>query len=146
MKFNPFRVSRKPRRGLACRLLMTASIKIDNERKIIQKTITGVLIVDRSIRLVREIALSLNTIKGYSVLMDLRETETRSEMLDLMAIASECAKLKSDFNNKIAFLIPNTEERTRFAQLFKVCMEAQDFEFRQFFDFDAAMEWLTGVT
>lgn len=59
-----------------------------------------------------------------------------------MAIASECATLRSGFNRKIAFLIPNTQERVRFAQLFKACMEAQGFRFRQFFDREAALEWL----
>ena len=43
---------------------------------------------------------------------------------------------------KIAFLIPDTEERIRFAQLFKACMGVQGFEFRQFFDREAALEWL----
>jgi hypothetical protein len=75
--------------------------------------------------------------------MDMRETGTKPEMLDLMGIASACAKLRSDPDTKIAFLIPNTEERVRFAQLFKACMEAQGFRFRQFFDRDTAMKWLS---
>jgi hypothetical protein len=64
-------------------------------------------------------------------------------MLDLMKISSACAKLRSDFNAKVAILIPNTEERIRFAQLFKTCMEAQGFRFRQFFDREAALKWLS---
>ena len=122
---------------------MTADIKIDNERKIIQRTVTGDLYTERSLKLVREQAFSVSIHKDYNILMDMRETETKPEMLDLIQIASECAKLKSDFNNKIAFLIPNTEERVRFAQLFKSCMEAQGFEFKQFFDYDSAMDWLS---
>ena len=123
---------------------MKTEIEIDENNKIILRTVTGELYTERSIKLVRELAISLLTHKGYHVLMDMRETVTKPEMLDLMAIASECAKLRSGFNRKIAFLIPDTEERIRFAQLFKACMEAQGFRFRQFFDREAALEWLSG--
>ena len=125
---------------------MTADIKIDEERKIIQKTVTGELTGDRSIKVVREIALSLNIHKGYSVLIDIRDTEPKHETMDLMTIAMECSTLGPDFNRKIAILNPDLEERVRFAQLFKACMEAQGFEFKQFLDYDPAIEWLSAET
>ena len=118
------------------------TIRIDQDKKIIERAVTGVLFTERSLKLVRELAITVNTHKGYNVLMDMRETESKPEMLDLMQIASECVKLRSDFKHKIAFLIPNTEERIRFSQLFKACMEAQGFVFRPFFDRDAAVAWL----
>ncbi len=59
-----------------------------------------------------------------------------------LTIAMECKQLRSDFNNKVAFLIPDTEERRRFAELFRACMEAQGFGFQQFFTPDAATAWL----
>ena len=122
---------------------MTTGVTIDNDRKIIQRKMTGELYTDRSLQLVRELSLSVDIYQDYNVLVDMRETETRPEMLDLLAIASECSKLKSNFDNKIAFLIPDTEERIQFAQLFKTCMQAQGFRFDQFFDHDTAMQWLT---
>lgn len=120
------------------------AIRIDTEKTIIERTVSGDLSTERSLRLVREIALSLDTHKGYNVLMDMRATETEPELLDLMEIASTCAKLKTPFDTKIAFLIPDTEERIRFAQLFKACMEAQGLCFQPFFDRQAAEAWLTG--
>jgi hypothetical protein len=48
-----------------------------------------------------------------------------------------------DFNCKIAFVIPNTKQRKEVAKIFKVCMEAQGFEFRHFFDYEEAIEWLS---
>jgi hypothetical protein len=122
---------------------MAMDIKIDTDKKIIHRTVTGALYTERSLMLVRELAMAVNTHKGYNVMMDMRETATDPEMLDLMQIATECAKLRSDFDSKIAFLIPHTEERIRFAHLYKSCMEAQGFEFRQFFDRETALEWLT---
>jgi hypothetical protein len=122
---------------------MTLATKIDEDKKIIERTVSGDLYTERSLQLVRELAVAVNTHKGYNVLMDMRETETKPEMLDLMQIASACANLGSNFDRKIAFLIPDTEDRVRFAQLFKACMEAQGFEFRHFFDRNAAVRWLS---
>ena len=119
------------------------TIKIDPDKKIIERAVTGVLFTERSLSLIRELAIAVSTHKGYNVLMDMRETESKPEMLDLLRIASECAKLRSDFKHKIAFLIPNTEERIRFSQLFKACMETQGFAFRPFFDREAAVIWLS---
>jgi hypothetical protein len=120
----------------------TTTLEIDKDRKIIQRTATGDLSTARSLELVRELAMALNTHRDYNVLMDMRETGTKPEMLDLMGIASACAQLRSDPDTKIAFLIPNTEARVQFAQRFKACMEAQGFRFKQFFDRDSAIEWL----
>jgi hypothetical protein len=123
---------------------MSTGIQIDHSAKIIQQTVSGELHTERSLRLVREVAMTASLNRGYSVLMDLRDTTTGPAMLDLMAIASACAQLSHGFGSKIAFLIPDTPERLRFAQLFKSCMESKGFEFRQFFDHAAAMAWLTG--
>ncbi len=130
------------RAWLARETPVAAGLSVDRERKIITKTVTGELYTDRSLRLVRELALAVDTYRGFNVLMDLRGTVTNPEMLDLLAIASECKKLRSDFNSKIAFLIPDTEERRRFAQLFSACMEAQGFTFQQFTDQAASLQWL----
>lgn len=120
------------------------TLEIHQDHKIIQRTVTGDLHTERSLELVRELAMIVNDHRGYNVLMDMRETESKPEMLDLMQISSACAKLAPDLDTKIAFLIPHTEKRIRFAQLFKACMDAQGIQFRQFFDRDTAIEWLTG--
>lgn len=130
------------RAWLGAELHKAGDLKIDSDQKIIKKTLTGELYTNRSLNLVRELSVLVNTHRGYNVLMDLRATVTRPAMLDLMAIASECTKLKSDFNNRIAFLIPDTEDRLGFAKLFRTCMEAQGFKFQQFSDDDAALAWL----
>jgi hypothetical protein len=123
---------------------MTNPIKIDKVNRIIQKTVTGELHTERSLRLVREASMAASLHKDYNVLMDLRETVTGPAMLDLMAIASACSELNFDANRKIAFLIPDAADRVRFARLFRTCMETQGLNFKQFFDYDAAMRWLAG--
>ena len=126
--------------------MMTADIKVDKDNKIIERTVNGYLYTERSLRLVHELAFYVSNHKGYDVLLDMRDTVTYPEMIDLMEIATTCSELRSDFNNKIAILIPNTLERIRFAQLFKSCMDAQGFRLKHFLNYEAAIDWLGEVT
>lgn len=121
---------------------MSPAIEIYEDQKIIQRTVTGELSTKRSLRLVRELSVAIKLNKGYNILIDLRDTLTRPETLDLMEIATACSRYKYDFKGKIAFLIPDTKERNKAAQLFRTCMEAQGFAFKQFYDYEAAIEWL----
>jgi hypothetical protein len=119
-------------------------IMIDNDQKIIKRAVSGILHTDRAVNLVRELSMKAELQKGYDILIDLRGAVTAPEMTDLMAIMSAWSRFANSFENKIAVIFPKDEEHTRFAQLFKTCMEAQGFEFRQLFDYDTAIEWLTG--
>ena len=121
---------------------MAPDIKIYEDQKIIQRTVTGELHTKRSLRLVQELSVAIKLNKGYHILIDLRDTVTRPETLDLMEIATACSRYRHDFEGKIAFLIPDTDERNKAAKLFRTCMEAQGFVFKQFFDHEAALEWL----
>ena len=121
---------------------MSPNIIIYEDKRVIQRTVTGELSTARSLKLVQELAVAIKLNQGYNILIDLRDTVTRPETLDLMEIATACSRYGYDFKSKIAFLIPDTKERIRVAKLFRTCMEAQGFEFTQFFDYDIAMEWL----
>jgi hypothetical protein len=122
---------------------MSPDIKIYEDQKIIQRIVTGELSTARSLKLVQELAVAVKLNKGYGILIDLRDTSTRPEMMDLIEIANECSRHKYDFESKIAFLIPDTEQRKLVAKTFKICMEAEGFEFKQFLEYDSAMEWLS---
>jgi hypothetical protein len=123
---------------------METKIKIDKGQKIIKRAVSGVLYTDRAIKLVRELSLEVELQKDYDILMDLRKSVIAPEMTDLMAIMSAWSRIADHFENKIAVIFPKDAEHTRFAQLYKACMDAQGFEFRQLFDYDAAIEWLNG--
>ena len=122
---------------------MTARIRIDKDKKIIPKTLTGELTRGRSINVVREIALTFNTLKGHTVLIDRRDTEPEHDMMDLMAIAVGCSTLRPELSHKIPILNPGQKDRARFVQRFKACMETHAFAFRQFSDSKSALQWLT---
>lgn len=122
---------------------MTTNLKIDKDKKIIQGAESNLLDTDQCIKLARELSLAADRHKGYNILMDFRETVTGPEMHDLMAITSACSRLRKGFDNKIAFLIPNTEERVQYAKLFRTCMVAQGFRLKHFFDRESALEWFS---
>jgi hypothetical protein len=58
--------------------------------------------------------MALNAHRDYNVLMDMRETGTKPEVLDLMAIMAARSRFGPDCVNKIAVIIPKVEERTRY--------------------------------
>ena len=122
---------------------MIAEIDIDKDRKIVLRTVSGEIDTAQALNLVQNVAIAVNHNPGYNILVDIRDTTFYPEMLDLLEIASECSKQLIGFSRKIAFLIPDTEQRRLVARIFKTCMEAEGFEFKQFFDYDAAIEWLS---
>ena len=125
---------------------MIAEIDIDNDNKIIQRTVTGELDTNRALELVQNVFLAAQLHHGYSILVDIKATTFEPEMDDLLDIAAECSKRRKDFNHKIAFLIPDTEQRRKTARYFKTCMDIRGFKFKQFFNYKAAKEWLSSST
>ena len=123
---------------------MATKINNVDGQKIIKRAVSGVLYTDRAIQLIHELSMVADLQKDHDILLDLRGSVTAPEMTDLMAIMSAWSRLAGDFNNKIAVIFSKGEEHTRFAQLFNTCMEAQSFKFRQFFDYDTSIEWLSG--
>ncbi len=125
---------------------MLAKIKIYKIRDFIRYTETGIFDVDRSLKLVREIATAANFLTEHHILADLSDTDVQMDHSDTLAVATEFVRRMEGFQNKIAVLIPNTEERLEIAKRFKMMVGQQGFQFKQFFDFEEAMEWLSEVT
>ncbi len=109
----------------------------------IQKTESGRLDRTRTLNLIHELSIAVHSHEGRHILVDLRDAAVQSDMQDLMAFAAECGQYKSGFDKKIAILIPNTAERIEVARRFRTCMDVQGFRLEQFFDYDAAVAWLS---
>lgn len=112
----------------------------------IQKTENGKLDRGRSLNLIHELSAAIQCHKNQSILVDLRGAEVQTDMLDLMTFAAECAKYGSDFDKKIAILIPNTAARIETARMFKSCMDIQGFRIRHFINDETAIKWLSDLT
>lgn len=122
---------------------MPSNVKIYRIGDIIRMTETGELDLDRSIEIVRKLAAEANYHEDHNVILDLRETSVNASMADIIQISMEFASYHQVFKNKIAVIIPDTEERLKIAKRFKICMEMQGFQFEQFTDFEATIEWLS---
>ncbi len=121
---------------------MIAEIDIDIDKKIILRTLTGEIDTGQALKLVQNVAKAVNLNPGYHILVDIRDTTFHPEMIDLLDIAAECSRQLIGFSRKIAFLIPDTEQRKLIAKMFKSFMETEGFAFKQFIDYDRAAEWL----
>jgi hypothetical protein len=122
--------------------IMSSDLKILRDERIIQKSVSGDLNTNRARKLIHKISLVVKLDQNCSILVDIRDTTFQPQMSDLLEISTECSKCLAEFRHKIAFLIPNTEQRRKVAKLFKTCMEAHGFEFKQFFEYEDAIEWL----
>ncbi len=121
---------------------MSSKVKVYRIKDFIRMTESGVLDLDRSISIVRELAYEAKYHRDHNIILDFRETDINANHRDMIQISLEFARYHKAFQNKIAVLIPNTEDRLQIASLLKTSMDYQGFEFKQFFDFEKAIEWL----
>ncbi len=123
-------------------LTMIAEISIDHDQKVIMRSLSGAVDPKQVLLLISEIAFTVAQYKSYHILVDIRDTTFEPEMSDLLEIATEFSRQLTNYNRKIAFLIPDTAQRRKVAEFFKACMQTQGFEFNPFFDHESATEWL----
>lgn len=122
---------------------MPSNVKIYRVGDIIRMTQSGELDLERSLKIVRDLATEANYHKDHNVILDLRETSVNASMADIIEISMEFASYHQVFKNKIAVIIPDNEERLIVAKRFKTCMDMQGFQFEQFTDFEQTIEWLS---
>ncbi len=126
---------------------MSTGIKIYKIKDFIRTTESGDIDVDRSIQIVRELAVAAAVHTDHNILMDLRETTLTvdTNMADVMEVAMEFGQLMSSFKNKIANVVPSDAERVSMAEKFEACMKIKKFQYRFFTDFEDAIEWLSDI-
>ena len=124
---------------------MLSGIKVYKVNDFIRKTETGNIDLERSKKIVRELALAAGLHANHNILVDLRETtvSAAASIEDVMKVALEFGSYVSSFKNKIANIIPDDPKRMVIANRFKACMDIQGFEYELFTDYESAIEWLS---
>ena len=124
---------------------MLSGTKLYKVKDFIRKTETGDIDLERSKKIVRELAKVSGLRSNHNILIDLRETTVSpaASIEDLMKVALEFGSYVSNFKNKIANIIPGDQERMEIASRFKSCMVFQGFEYEVFTDYESAIEWLS---
>ena len=123
---------------------MLSGIKIYKVKDFIRKTESGNIDLERSKKIVRELAITADSHIDHNILIDLRETTVSvASIEDIIKIALEFGSYVSSFKNKIANLIPDDHKRMLIANRLKACMDIQGFEYEIFTDYESAIEWLS---
>jgi len=124
---------------------MLSGIKIYKVNDFIRKTESGNIDLERSRKIVRELAMAAGLHTNHNILIDLRETTVSADasIEDIMKVALEFGSYASSFKNKIANIIPDDPKRMVIANRFKACMDIQGFEYELFTDYESAIEWLS---
>ena len=122
---------------------MAGQIKTYKINDFVKYTETGKLDFERSASIIHELSIAADHHKEHDILLDFRETVADVDMSDVMKVAAEFGRYRNVFQNKIAVLIPNSEHRLEIAKQVRACMDLQGFQFNQFTDFEAAIEWLS---
>ena len=87
---------------------MLSGIKVYKVKDFIRKTETGNIDLERSKKIVRELAKAAGSHANHNILVDLRETtvSTAASIEDIMKVALEFGSYVSSFKNKIANIVP----------------------------------------
>ncbi len=125
---------------------MSTEYKIYKIKDFIRKTPKGKLDIDKSMKIVREIAATAGFHYDHNLLIDLRQTEPLSTFGDILTVAMEFAKYKGVFRNKIAAVIPNTQDRLEKAEFFLSALGEVKFKIKYFTEFEEAIEWFSEIS
>ncbi len=122
---------------------MSTEYKIYNIKDFIRNTPKGDLDIDKSMKIVREIAAAAGFHRDHNVLVDLRQTEPLSNFGEVLTVAAEFAKYEGAFLNKIAVVIPDNPDRIKRAKFFKAALGDVKFQIEYFTEFENAINWLS---
>ena len=124
---------------------MSIGIKVYQTKDFIRKNAKGTNDLEYSLEEVRRLALAANHFKGHNILLDLRASVVDGDRADTLRVAAAFAHYFKSFRNKIAVIIPDTEERMAKAEFMRTCMHLQGFQWEFFMAYEDAIDWLSEI-
>ena len=124
---------------------MSIGIKVYQTKDFIRKNAKGTIDLEYSLEEVRRLALAANHFKGHNILLDLRASVVDGDRADTLRVAAAFAHYFKSFRNKIAVIIPDTEERMAKAEFMRTCMHLQGFQWEFFMAYEDAIDWLSEI-
>jgi len=119
---------------------MSTNIRIIHSQDFIKATPEGQLDLERTKKLLMEIASVATPLFDYKIILDTRKAHTEMSVADLWYLASELGNLRKGFYRKTAVLCP-VEEFDQ-AGFFALCAQNRGFQIMAFTSFEDAIEWL----
>ena len=125
---------------------MAVDIRLYRSEDLLRQTSDGETDIERSKKAVAELAADASLRSDLSLLVDLRDT-TGAPLgeRELLSLGREFGRHKDAFSNKLAFLVPDLEQRVANANFIKACADIVGIELRAFVDADSALNWLSDV-
>jgi hypothetical protein len=103
----------------------------------------GELDLEKSERVVEDLAAAASYHRDHNVLLDLRETDSRLDFMDLLNLSTRFVQYKDIFQNKMAVVIPNLKERIEKAEFFAAGLGLVGCEMKHFTDYETAVRWMS---
>jgi hypothetical protein len=119
---------------------MPTNIRIIHGHDFIKATPEGQLDLEKSKKVLREIASAEAPFGNYEIILDTRKTKTTMSETDLWYLAVELSNLRKAFLHRTAVLCPL--ERFDYAKFFAICAQNRGFQVNAFTSFEEAIEWL----
>ena len=125
---------------------MGKGFKLYKTRDFIRKSEDGLMNLNLSLKIVRELAEAANFHKEHNILIDVRDTTGMLDIDDLFRVIIEFLRHKDIFRNKIAILMPTDEERLWQAKRACSALANQNFSINYFVRYEDAIDWLSIIT
>lgn len=119
---------------------MASNIRVIHSRDFVTVNPDGSVDLKRSQDILRDVALAAGGLRDFSILLDLRETQSVLSIVDLWTIGNNLAEFGETYWHKTALLVPpGAIDRARF---FATVAQNRGFRVNAFSGFEEAFTWL----
>jgi hypothetical protein len=122
---------------------MARTIRVLHARDFICVKPDGVIDLEESEQVLREVVAASNSLEHFDILVDTRDASSTLSAGDLWYLADRLARYPRTFAGKTAILCPT--ERFDHASFFALCAGNKDIDMRAFTSYEEAMKWLAGA-
>lgn len=119
---------------------MARKIRIVNARDFVSAKPDGVLNLEESEQLLRDVVGLSDPLDDFDILVDTRDAVSTLSATDLWFLADRLVRYPKTFAGRTAILCPS--ERFDHASFFALCAENQGIDMRAFTSYEDAMKWL----
>lgn len=119
---------------------MARKVRIINCRDFVSAKPGGLLNLEESEQLLREVVKASGPLEEFDILVDTRDAESVLSATDLWYLADRLRRHPRTFAGRTAILCPN--ERFDHAAFFALCAENQGIDMQAFTSYEEAMTWL----
>jgi hypothetical protein len=122
---------------------MSTDFRIIHAHDFLKATPAGQFDLEKSKKLLIEIALTAAHLVDYEIILDTRKAQVEMSITDLWYLAAELSNLRKAYSRKTAVLCPL--EKFDRAAFFALCAQNRGFRVMAFTSFEEAIEWLSAI-